>query len=592
MTRQSPRSARDAVSASRLDMNTRQRLRAAIYTRVSSDEQTKGYGLEYQLEDCKRAVARDGHQLVEVYSDPGISGTREDRPGLNHLRGDARLRRFDVLYVWKSDRLARDEIILLTLDRELRALGIMTNSVTEPQMNDFTRGIYAVFGAEDLRNIKAKMYSGRLRALRDGKWIGVPPFGYKKDRHFRLRPHKREADVVRQLFEWFVEDGISLQGLTKRARTAALPTRFDTRKRAKPRNGSGMWTRGGVGRLIRREYYATGVARYQAKLQIAAEPMSTRLPRAEIIEVHVPAIVPRDLFKRAQEQLQRNRDLAPRRRRRRYLFVRKLRCGFCKRRLVGCFRMRGRPRRPLRYYGFTGWAQPRCPHCCYYPEHLLERPIWEAITSLFADPKAFLAAVERYRRRGTAPVNIAAEEQTLADSEARLSVAERALLQHELDGFYSLEVIQEKRQQLVAQRSEVAERRVRLTRIRDADGDRHSVVTSVEKMCRSLEAKVNRASYTTKQEIIQRIIEEVILYGNRAEVRLVVPSDIVTTGATSVGSNTGAAPRHMRRTPLIECVANDHRRRGHLCSERSQQLGFEVALPQRQRRRALPSTHA
>src|SRR5438552_15905422 len=95
-------------------------LRAVIYTRVSSDEQVKGYGLEYQLEDCRRAINQHGHRLVHLYSDPGISGTLEDRPGLNQLRQDAKVGQFDVLYFWKSDRLASDEIIQLTLYREFQ----------------------------------------------------------------------------------------------------------------------------------------------------------------------------------------------------------------------------------------------------------------------------------------------------------------------------------------------------------------------------------------------------------------------------------------------------------------------------------------
>src|SRR3989338_2499791 len=158
-------------------MENNKKLRAVIYTRVSSDEQVKGYGLEYQFEDCRKAIEKNGHKLMELYSDPGVSGTLEDRPGLNKLRNDATLDKFDALYFWKSDRLARDEIIQLTLYREFKTNGIETFSVSEPNMNDLMRGVYAVFGAEDLRNIKSKMYSGRLRALKDGKWMGSTPYG-------------------------------------------------------------------------------------------------------------------------------------------------------------------------------------------------------------------------------------------------------------------------------------------------------------------------------------------------------------------------------------------------------------------------------
>ena len=261
----------------------------------------------YQLEDCRRAVAQHGHRLLRVYSDPGISGTVEDRPGLNELRRDAQQGQFDVLYFWKSDRLARDEILQLTLYREFRRLGLETCSVSEPNMNDLMRGIYAVFGAEDLRNIKAKTYSGRLRAIRAGKWMGPPPYGYVKNAEFKLVAHPPEAAVVKQFFEWCVSDHLALYALTKRANEHQIPTRFDNRRVAKPRNGIAYWSVGTLRNLLRREYYATGQARITVRPELG-QISGPRSGASEEVLISIPPLISLDLFERAQEQLRHNSD--------------------------------------------------------------------------------------------------------------------------------------------------------------------------------------------------------------------------------------------------------------------------------------------
>jgi DNA invertase Pin-like site-specific DNA recombinase len=58
------------------------RKRAAIYVRVSTDKQT----IENQVAALRQIAERRGWQVVEQYSDAGISGSkgRDGRPGLLH----------------------------------------------------------------------------------------------------------------------------------------------------------------------------------------------------------------------------------------------------------------------------------------------------------------------------------------------------------------------------------------------------------------------------------------------------------------------------------------------------------------------------
>src|SRR5687768_14815206 len=92
--------------------------RAAIYARVSTTDQTT----ENQLLELRRYCEARRWTAAE-YLDEGISGAKERRPALDRLLTDARRRRFDVLVVWRLDRLGRDlKHLVMTLD-ELAALG-------------------------------------------------------------------------------------------------------------------------------------------------------------------------------------------------------------------------------------------------------------------------------------------------------------------------------------------------------------------------------------------------------------------------------------------------------------------------------------
>lgn len=60
----------------------------AIYARVSTEDQSKGFSISTQIEACQKLPAREGHTVPEVYVliDEGISGTTMDRPNLRKLR--------------------------------------------------------------------------------------------------------------------------------------------------------------------------------------------------------------------------------------------------------------------------------------------------------------------------------------------------------------------------------------------------------------------------------------------------------------------------------------------------------------------------
>jgi DNA invertase Pin-like site-specific DNA recombinase len=103
--------------------------RAAIYTRTSTDSKSLyGEKLAYdqrpelQEEPLRRLADQRGWRVVETYTD-SVSGAKQSRPALDRLWADAGRGKFDVVMVWRFDRLSRSALHFLQVVEELRSLG-------------------------------------------------------------------------------------------------------------------------------------------------------------------------------------------------------------------------------------------------------------------------------------------------------------------------------------------------------------------------------------------------------------------------------------------------------------------------------------
>ena len=150
-------------------------LRAAIYARVSTSEQT----VENQRLDLHRFIEARGWDLTKEYLDAGISGSKESRPALDVLLKDARRRRFDVLVVAKLDRLGRSLKHLVGLLDELQVLGIAFVSLGEgidctTPAGKLQMHILAAIAEFERGRIIERVRSGMARAKAQGQKFGRP----------------------------------------------------------------------------------------------------------------------------------------------------------------------------------------------------------------------------------------------------------------------------------------------------------------------------------------------------------------------------------------------------------------------------------
>jgi DNA invertase Pin-like site-specific DNA recombinase len=148
----------------------------AIYARVSTDKQK----VEMQLAELREYGERAGWKIYREFIDEGYTGKDTARPAFKEMLDEARWRKFDVLLVWKLDRLSRSlKDLIGTLD-ELGHLGIDFISYDNKIDTSSPTGklVFQVIGAvaEFERNIISERVKAGLRnAQRNGKRLGRPP---------------------------------------------------------------------------------------------------------------------------------------------------------------------------------------------------------------------------------------------------------------------------------------------------------------------------------------------------------------------------------------------------------------------------------
>jgi putative DNA-invertase from lambdoid prophage Rac len=161
---------------------------AGIYVRVSTLDQN----YEMQTHELREYAARMNWEVVE-YQDK-ISGTKDKRPGLDRLMQDAKLRKVDVVLVWKLDRFARSLQQLIANIQTLDSYGVrficVTQGIDTDQNNPVSRLMLHIFGAfaEFERGIIAeRVRSGMAQAKRKGQHVGRPSPIWRRDEAVDLR---------------------------------------------------------------------------------------------------------------------------------------------------------------------------------------------------------------------------------------------------------------------------------------------------------------------------------------------------------------------------------------------------------------------
>jgi DNA invertase Pin-like site-specific DNA recombinase len=151
--------------------------RVALYARVSTSNGQQDP--EMQLRELREYAERRGWQIADVYTDAGVSGSKDSRPALNRLMADAKKRHIDTVLVWKLDRFGRSLRHLVNALAELEALGIAFISLRDnlDLASPSGRLMFQIIGAMaefERALIQERVKAGLRNARAKGKRLGRP----------------------------------------------------------------------------------------------------------------------------------------------------------------------------------------------------------------------------------------------------------------------------------------------------------------------------------------------------------------------------------------------------------------------------------
>ena len=232
-------------------------MRVVGYVRVSTDRQVDaGAGLDVQRRAVRAWCRAEGHRLVDLVADAGVSGTLADRPGLAEALILLREGRAQGLVVHRLDRLARDLVVQEQLLAEVWRMGATVSSTAageDAYLNDdpgdpSRRLIRQVLGAVsdyERAMVRLRLATGRRhKADAGGYAYGAPPFGFRSDGG-QLVPRLEEQPALALITE--LHRAQIAAGETSLRRIAAALTEAGHR----PRRGD-KWHPGVLARIVSR----------------------------------------------------------------------------------------------------------------------------------------------------------------------------------------------------------------------------------------------------------------------------------------------------------------------------------------------------
>jgi site-specific DNA recombinase len=403
------------------------KLRAAVYARVSSDQQAQEHTITSQVEGLRQRVLEDGLELEDscCFLDEGHSGAVLIRPALERLRDRAAAGLIDRLYVHSPDRLARKYAYQILLIEEFNRRGVevvfLNHAIGDKPEEQLLLQVQGMIAEYERAKILERSRRGKMLAARSGSVsvLSKAPYGYryisKRDGHgvarFEIIP--TESKVIIALFEWYALDNCSLSQLCSRLEKEGIPKR----------SGRLGWDQTAVWDILKEPAYKgealygkSRVSEYRPRLRPAhGQPPCPRRPRSIIptepsqqIMIPVPAIITPELFDAVQEKLADNRS---RRRRHehgvRFLLQGLTVCDKCGYAYVGKRQNKSKGHGEARSYGYyfcTGtdrfrWGGERI--CANRPVRMerLDATVWDDVSSLLSDPARIQEEYERQRNQ-------------------------------------------------------------------------------------------------------------------------------------------------------------------------------------------------
>ena len=280
-------------------------VRVAAYARVSADKDAAFHSLEAQTEYYETYVREHKDwQLVDIYSDNGISGTIIARPEFQRLLEDCRAGKIDLIVTKSITRFARNTVVLLETIRELKSLGIDCYFEKEQMHSISPDGellltFLAMYAEEEARSASENQKWRIKKKFEKGEpWVGKM-LGYRLG-DGKLEVVPEEAELVQHIFSSYLS-GMSARAITKALNAQGIPAPC-----------LGTWNRASVLRILTNENYTGNMflqKTYRPDFRTKKDIINRgQVRKYEVLGSH-EAIITREQFEQVQAEIAHRKEL-------------------------------------------------------------------------------------------------------------------------------------------------------------------------------------------------------------------------------------------------------------------------------------------
>jgi len=224
------------------------RIRAAIYTRVSTEDQAKeGFSLDAQMDKLRSYCKARDWVIGGEYVDDGYSGRDIKRPAYHRMMEEINI--WDILLVIKMDRIHRNSknfmLMMEDLKKNNKEFVSMTESLdTSTAMGRFVMDIIQRIAQLESEQIGERVYVGMEQKARiNGGVLGFNiPYGYDYI-DGKLQINKEESMIVKEIYSWYYE-GKSMGEISKMLNCSKIPTKK-----------GGLWAKKTISTILKNPTY-------------------------------------------------------------------------------------------------------------------------------------------------------------------------------------------------------------------------------------------------------------------------------------------------------------------------------------------------
>jgi site-specific DNA recombinase len=526
-------------------------IQAALYARVSSEQQATAQTIASQLAELRQRMQTDGcrPQVELEFIDEGVSGATLIRPALERLRDMVAFGSVDRLYVHSPDRLSRKYAYQVLLCDEFQRASVevvfLNRALGQTPEDDLLLQVQGMVAEYERAKILERSRRGKRHKAQTGQVsvLSGAPYGYRYisvyegsgEARYEIVPN--EAQTVRQVFAWVGEKRVSLHEVCRRLKQQGVPTRC----------GKATWDAKTIHGMLNNPAYRGQAAfgkthlgpphpalRLSRNQRVPAAQTTNAVPSEQWQHIPVPAIVDEDAFAAAQAQLAENRKhMRTRRRGARYLLQGLLVCRQCG------YAFYGKPVsnssakghvRDYAYYRCLGtdayrYGGQRICNNRQVRTDYLERAVWHEVRGLLEQPER---VVQEYQRRLQA---LAAPNQnaTQASVEKQFNQCRRSitrLIDSYADGYLERDEFEPRVAQLKKRRAGLAQQLKELNDATQTQTELQLIIGRLDEFGAKVRTGLDEMDWMGRRELIRTLVKRVEIEYEQVNVVFRIPPSL------------------------------------------------------------------